>query len=266
MEVLCAVSREVPAGMGSTGSYFTSALIQDLKKRSNQPGSFLVSELACALHHDTSLEEQSPNYIPISGHGRPIRLRPLNQVPTAGPIPALAQQRAVSSVQYDYEDTLRKYLAPLEITDSKGHWPYQTLNCLIDSRIDSSFISANTIQRLGLQLDNDLIYSGGGVPLITKQVTENQGSTLILVKRVDGSPSTQVVFPWPGVSFSTTGEIDMILGKDLLNSTGMMASVPPLDPLLEEDLDKWDHDSLYGSGPSATEEKGRSPLIYLWTR
>lgn len=251
MEVLCAVSREVEASIiqGGRGSYFTSALIQNLVQCSSRTDGFLVSELASLLHHDSSLDDQSPNHVTISGHDRPIRLRPLNQVQATGPTPG------VSNNGYNYEESLRKYLISLEVDGPNGP---QTLNCLLDEWAEVTFISANAVQRLGLTLQAE---SCPGSPLITKQVSGNDGSTSIRVKMASGRTmySDQDVFVWPGATFPTTGEIDMLIAWDFTTFPGLMAPVTdPRDPLLRADVDKWHGEWLYGPGQPYMNEKGES--------
>jgi hypothetical protein len=77
MEVLAAVSREVTAEMSTKGSLFTTALTKHLQDCASQPKGILISELANLMHHDSILDDQSPQYIPLMGHHKPIVLQPL---------------------------------------------------------------------------------------------------------------------------------------------------------------------------------------------
>ena len=144
MEVLCASSRESQANIDWTGSYFTSALIRNLKNCSSRTDGFLISELASLSHHDIGLEEQSPNYITISGHGSPIVVRPLN-------LPQIASPKLVSTLNsdpddftymYNYEESLSEYLMTVEVLDKDSS--IHRMNCLVDDRSKSNFISAST--------------------------------------------------------------------------------------------------------------------------
>jgi hypothetical protein len=241
MEVLCAVSREVEANIDPTGrgSYFTSALTQNLKNCSSRTDGLLVSELVSLLHHDKGLEDQSPNHITISGHGRPIILCPLNQMQTTGPSPVLIQHPDVSQNRYNYEESLRKQLRSIEVTNYSGEG--LKLNCLVDRRAKNSFISTKVVKRLKLVLLNN---HERGTPLITKQVAGEDGSAMLYVKMPEGDKQFLMACIWPGASFPTTGEIDMIIsGRDLK----VLADPSDLcDRLLENDVDNWHIKRLFG--------------------
>ena len=50
---------------------------------------------------------------------------------------------------------------------------------------------------------------------------------------------------WEGASFPTTFETDMILGLPLIVAAGL--NTLPVDPDLENDVDKWHDEWLFGS-------------------
>ena len=244
MEVLCASSREVEAAIDGTGtgSLFTSALIAHLKSCSSRPEGLLVSELANLLHLDHTLEEQSPNHVTISGHGRPIILRSLNQGQATSPVAVLPGQLSMPDDLFNFEEALHELVTRLEITTHSGLVAFP--RCLIDTRSLVSFISIKYFKDLSLKLHDG---SYPGYPLITKQVAGANGSTWVHFNTGKGGHVPVQAFIWEGASVPATGEIDMILGYTaLMHQLPIKDYPPPRSPRLDYEIERWHHERIFG--------------------
>lgn len=149
MEVLCASSREVVAGLvRGDGSNLTQALLKHIRNPSQYPNGLLISELTHMLHTDPVLSEQSPNHITISGHDRPIVLRPRVQTPPTGQ-PSQTQNAVLDAPKFfDLAQALSEFVQTLTIYDSDGNG--QVLNCIVSGDGDKNFITASEARRLNL--------------------------------------------------------------------------------------------------------------------
>ena len=80
-EVLAGCSRETtaagPGGSLVRGSPFTHSLIKLLRGAAQRSEEYLITELRTELSLDPVLDMQSPNHVVLTGHHKPIKLRPL---------------------------------------------------------------------------------------------------------------------------------------------------------------------------------------------
>jgi hypothetical protein len=81
MEVLASCSQEVkavvPGGGSIIGSPFTNPMIKHLEESTIRSYGLLMIELQVLPSLDRFLENQSPNYVVLSGYDNPINLRPI---------------------------------------------------------------------------------------------------------------------------------------------------------------------------------------------
>jgi len=89
------------------GSPFTHSLTRVLEEKANRPSGLLVTELQTFLSKDQVLEDQSPVHVFISGHYKPIKLRPIGKAAAQGS----AQDPPGDSMTSTAESELKALLA-----------------------------------------------------------------------------------------------------------------------------------------------------------
>lgn len=236
MEVLAAVSREVTAGISSTGSLFTSALIRHLQDPASRPNGLLLSELNKVMHQDPSLKEQSPNHIIIMGHRNPIVMQPLGLAQREGDDMGeddLNEHPPKDDSKSEDSDTVpainlgipppsvgnprRLPFFDMEFIDVHGN--HHNLQSTLDTGSDASFIRPTTVHLLSLEVHphvRTVFWNIGGEIVCDSYTT-------VKICKMNGIPSslTLHLLILPEGKDYTFG-LDVILGYKHISAAGLL--------------------------------------------